>query len=96
MPNNKTPGNDGLSKEFYETFWNELKDSLFKLFYHAKTYKEFSTSKRQAVAILLEKKDRDKKLIKNLKPISLFDTDINFFSKALATKLKCVLPSLVT
>ena len=25
MPNNKTPGNDELSKEFYKAFWNELK-----------------------------------------------------------------------
>ena len=25
MQNNKTPGNDGLSKELYETFWNEIK-----------------------------------------------------------------------
>ena len=22
MQNNKTPGNDGLTKEFYEAFWN--------------------------------------------------------------------------
>ena len=28
MLNGKTPGNDGLSKEFYEAFWNELKDPL--------------------------------------------------------------------
>ena len=25
MGNNKEPGNDGLSKEFYECFWNKLK-----------------------------------------------------------------------
>ena len=25
MQNNKTPGNDGLTIEFYETFWNEIK-----------------------------------------------------------------------
>ena len=25
MQNNKTPGNDGLTKEFYENFWNEIK-----------------------------------------------------------------------
>ena len=25
MQNDKTPGDDGLTKEFYETFWNEIK-----------------------------------------------------------------------
>ena len=25
MENNKSPGNDGLSKEFYECFWDEVK-----------------------------------------------------------------------
>ena len=30
MPNNKTPGNDELSLEFYEAFWNELKHPLLK------------------------------------------------------------------
>ena len=25
MENNKTPGNDGLTKEFFETFWLEIK-----------------------------------------------------------------------
>ena len=48
MPNNKSPRNDGLSKELYEAFWNKLKDPLLKSFYYSKTYKEFSTSQRQA------------------------------------------------
>ena len=25
MKNNKSPGSDGLSVEFYKTFWNEIK-----------------------------------------------------------------------
>ena len=53
MPNNETPGNDGLSKEFYQAFRNDLKDSFLN-HHHAKTYKEFATSQRQAVIKLLE------------------------------------------
>ena len=26
MENDKSPGNNGLTKEFYELFWNELKE----------------------------------------------------------------------
>ena len=37
MKNNETPGNDGLTKEFYETFWDELKtflsESINRVFY---------------------------------------------------------------
>ena len=29
MPNNKASGNDGIAKEFYEVFWNDLKLLLF-------------------------------------------------------------------
>ena len=27
-PNNKSPGNDGITKEFYEAFWDDLKTPL--------------------------------------------------------------------
>ena len=56
IPNNKSPGDDGLTKEFYETFWNELKDSFInsiKLAYRKKT---LSTSQRQAIIKLIQKK----------------------------------------
>ena len=29
MPDKKSPDNDGLCKEFYKTFWEEIKD-VFK------------------------------------------------------------------
>ena len=56
---------------------------------------KFSASQRQAIIKLLEKKDRDKKLIKNWRPISLLNTNLKIFSKTLATKLKSVLPCLI-
>ena len=41
MPNKNTLGNDGLSKEFYEAFWSELKDPLLNHFIPLKLRKSF-------------------------------------------------------
>ena len=32
VENNKSPGNDGLSKEFYEYYWNEIKNLFFSFY----------------------------------------------------------------
>ena len=42
MPNEKSPGNDGLTKEFYETFWDDIKSPLTLSFQQALA--ELSTS----------------------------------------------------
>ena len=69
MQNNKTPGNDGLTKEFYETFWNEIKYVFLKSLKQVKEKGQLSISQRQAVIKLIEKEDRDKRYIKNWRPI---------------------------
>ena len=70
MQNNKSPGNDGLTKEFYETFWNEIKHPFMNSIMEAREKKKLSTSQRQAVIKLIKKKERDKRFIKNWCPIS--------------------------
>ena len=32
MENNTSPGNDGLSNEFYECFWNQINNHFFSLY----------------------------------------------------------------
>ena len=61
MEINKSPGNDGLTKEFYETFWDYVKVPLLLSFNMAFLKKELSTSQKQAVIKLIEKKDRNKR-----------------------------------
>ena len=56
IPNNKNPGNDGLSKEFSETFWEDIKDLFINSLKQAKIEGSLSISQRQAIIKLLEKK----------------------------------------
>ena len=46
MQNNKSPGNDGLTKEFYEGFWDEMKELLIASATEAKHRGELSNSQR--------------------------------------------------
>ena len=95
MPNNKSPGNDSLTKEFYETFWEELKTPLISN-ECAFIKDELSSSQKQAVIKLIEKLDRDKRFIKNWRPISLLNVDTTIISKVLSGRIKEVLPSLIS
>ena len=65
MKNDKSPGNDGITKEFYEFFWDDIKNYLSGSIKKSFIIGELSTSQKQAVIKLLKKKNRDKWLIKN-------------------------------
>ena len=56
----------------------------------------FSTSQRQAVIRLIDKKDKDKCFIKNWRPISLLNVDMKIISKAFSSRLKKILPSIIS
>ena len=86
MKNSKTPGNHRLTKELYETFWDELKTPLMKIINQAFHTKILSISQRQAVVKLFEQRDRDKRYIKNWIPISLLNVDTNILSKTILNK----------
>ena len=46
MPNEKSPGDDGLTKEFYEAFWDNIKRNLTLSFQQALKKGELSTSQK--------------------------------------------------
>ena len=56
MENDKSPGNDGLTKEFYNTFWTEIKTPLLSSVTFAKVRNQLSISQKQAIIKLTEKK----------------------------------------
>ena len=65
MPNNKLPGNDGITRELHKAFWDDLTIPVLLSVNKAFKVGELSTSQKQAVIKLIEKKDKDKQLNKN-------------------------------
>ena len=66
----KSPGNDDLTVEFYLVFWPVFGSLLVESLNYAFEYGELSNSQKQAVITLIEMKGKDKRQIKNWRPIS--------------------------
>ena len=94
MDNDKSLGNDGITKEFYIKFWDVVKEPLCASIHHSFIAGELSTSQKQAIIKLTEKKDRDKKFIKNWPPISILNVDMKLISKVRASRLKSVISTI--
>ena len=56
---------------------------------------QLSSSQRQAVIVLIEKNDKDKRFLKNWRPISLIDVDAKIASKAIALRIRKIIGNLV-
>ena len=76
MKDGKSQGNDGLTKEFYVCFFDKLGPLLRNSLNFSLEKRELSTSQKHVVTTLIEKKDRDRRFIKNWRPISLLNVDL--------------------
>ena len=92
--NNKSPGNDGLTVEFYRKFWPIIGKHLVQSLNESYISGELSPSQRHAIITLLDK-GKDRCHLKNWRPISLLNIDYKIATKALAIRLKDILPKLI-
>ena len=59
MENNKTPGSDGLSIEFYRYFWNIIAKYMVESFNYAFQSGHLSISQKQGIISLIPKKKKN-------------------------------------
>ena len=90
----KSPGIDGISAEFYKKFWPILHTQYLTFLNHARQTC-FPANKNTAVTALLYKEKGEINDLKNYRPISLINVDIKILTKALANRLKAVLPTVI-
>ena len=58
MGNDKSPGNNGITKEFYIKFWDAVKERLGASIQPSFIAGELSASQKQTIIKLIEKKDK--------------------------------------
>ena len=95
MENNKSPGFDGLTTNFYKHFWPLLGAELTRVYNYSFNNGLLTVSQRRGIITLLFKKG-DRTQLKNWRPVTLLNTDYKILTRALANRLQQVLPLIVS
>ena len=92
---NKSPGSDGLTKEFYVFFWDIIKKPLLDSFVFSLRMGSLSMDQRKGIISLIPKKDKDTTYLKNWRPLTLLNTDYKILAKLLAYRIKYLLKEII-
>ena len=96
MKNNKSPGSDGFTCEFYKFFFTDIGDFLIRSLNYGFRLGCLSVTQRQGIITCIPKDGKDKRYIKNWRPISLLNTSYKIASSVIANRIKQFLHNLIS
>ena len=95
MKTNKSPGLDGLTNEFFQTFWNTIASDVLKVYNCCFKNGILCRSMNSALIRLIYKNRGERTDLKNWRPISLLTVDYKTLSKVITNRMKLIMPLLV-
>ena len=90
--NNKSPGPDGYSNEFYKIFWPQIKTLLLKLMIYYRMNGKLNTAQTNGLITCIPKGGKARNDLKNWRPITLLNSIYKFYSGILAERILKNLP----
>ena len=93
--NNKSPGPDGYSNEFYKIFWPELNKWMQKLFNKYREENKLNDTQLGGIITCIPKGEKSRNELKNWRPITLLNSTYKFYSAILADRIKKTLNKLI-
>ena len=95
LKNSKCPGLDGLPCDFYKVFFAKIGQLMFDVLITSLKDGILWDSALRGVINLIPKQNKDVRWLKNLRPITLLNTDYKIIEKILANRIKPTLDNLI-
>ena len=96
MKNDKSPGSDGFTVEFFKFFYNDLKVFIRKSINEGYRDGKLSITQRQGIITCLPKGEKPKHSFKKWPPITLLNVIYKLASGSKAERIKQVLDKLIS
>lgn len=103
MANNKSPGSDGFTAEFFKVFWKNLGHFIvrslnhgYEIWNHGYEIGELSFTQKQGIITCIPKEGKSKFHLSNWRPISLLNVIYKIGSSCIAQRIKQMLPKILS
>ena len=87
LNNNKVPGPDGLPVDFYKVFYAKIRVPLYEQITSAFNNRKLHRTAMTGIINVIPKPGKDTRLVRNLRPITLLNTDYKIIEKAIANRM---------
>ena len=95
LKNNRAPGIDGFSGEYYKAYVNELTPVLCKVYNYALTKEDPPGSWSEAIISVIHKDNKDPTQCASYRPISLLCVDLKILTSIIAKRIQNYIHKLV-